>query len=498
MKVYSVDAEMRALLTICDSDLEVRNFVLARITEKHFAYNDCLLIWHRIHAQAKSGDPIPSSETLSIDPVLPETAQVLLQTKDQGYAKTEEDAHALIEQLEQYRKLRTMYDGMRMTLKQFKDDDDLHQNVDKMILDLDNMMMDVKSNAYNTNQIYYTGERDNSREIIKRIVTNEPPQKIKTGIEQFDSQAGGFSRKNVVTIAATTGGGKSVLAIQFCVNMVKLGHNVHLVGFEMDEDEYFGRMLSCVSQLPHHNIDMHTLSPKQMGTALKRWDDFSEEAKANGVSHGLLCPVQEMTPMNIDYFTRSDKLDVLIVDYIGLVGGHEKKQGWERLAEITREFKIVANQRNCVVILLAQLDEDTHTVKYSKAIRHYSSFVWQWAYDRGIAIARKEAGLPYILDITQSKVRNSPSFNFKLVADYEFMTLRDPTPQELGDAEELPAEKDKSQKSSTKTKDSDAISLKNVTSYKGKKSSGYGKPKKPPVKGLRGLQEDEDLSGDAI
>ncbi len=72
---------------------------------------------------------------------------------------------------------------------------------------------------------------------------------------------------------------------------------------------------------------------------------------------------------------------------------------------------------------MAQLDEDTNKVKYSKAMRHHSSYVWWWHYDEEAA----ESGR---VKVHQDKTRHCKKFNFDLLVDFENMRFLDEVPDE--------------------------------------------------------------------
>lgn len=216
----------------------------------------------------------------------------------------------------------------------------------------------------------------------------------------------------------------TVMAIQLSKNMSEAGYNVHLAGFEMTEEEYIGRMLACVTSTPHDVIDMRKWSDvQQKARILKKWNAWTKLLDSKGSVHGLLCPKEDLTPHQITHHVRAADTDVLIVDYIGLVAGHEKLQREERLSTLTREFKLLANKMNCVVIILAQMDEETQNIKYSKAIRHHSSFVWKWLFDRKSDQLDDEGRI--IIDLQQEKTRNVAAFDFKLVANFAKMQMYD-------------------------------------------------------------------------
>jgi hypothetical protein len=108
---------------------------------------------------------------------------------------------------------------------------------------------------------------------------------------------------------------------------------------------------------------------------------------------------------------------------VGLVAPEQKAAMWENLGDITRGFKAVARQNDCVVIVMAQLDEETNKVKYSKAMRHHSSYVWKWTYGE----EQEDSGR---ILVEQEKARHCRRFSFPLVVNFSNMSFLD-APEEF-------------------------------------------------------------------
>jgi len=157
------------------------------------------------------------------------------------------------------------------------------------------------------------------------------------------------------------------------------------------------------------------------------WREFNLKGHAMGASYNLLCPKTETSVPEIGFRVRSLKPDVIVLDYINLLTsstGADDAQ-WLQLGNISREAKLLANKLNCVVILLAQID-DTYNLRYSKAIKDHANFVMSWVRDEAAQIARR-------IVIKQQKARNAPLYPFELDDRFDIAQFRDPDQQDRTD-----------------------------------------------------------------
>ena len=60
---------------------------------------------------------------------------------------------------------------------------------------------------------------------------------------------------------------------------------------------------------------------------------------------------------------------IAIIDYIGLVKvENSRAQRWEQIGQISRELKIMANEYNVPIVVLAQLNRDVNANQQTTAI----------------------------------------------------------------------------------------------------------------------------------
>jgi len=415
MKTFSIKSELQAVGGICDGSDQIRATLLAALADGHFAGEETNELYVRLGSFQHQNRPIPNVKTLRLDPALTDNARDMLETAIEPLDSVE-SATALVDQLELYRKLRVIYNGTREVVDSIREPSP--RTVTKAIDALESIIMGARS-QYEEAALVTAGRGDNSQPVIDQVLDQTKPDRIITGFRQFDEATGGFARKDLVLVAATTGGGKSVMANQLAINAYLLqNRNVALVSFEMDEEEIYARIMSTLTEIPFEKIYLRRLSYRQLLRCRRAWETFTEHGKRNGCRFSVWCPTFEVTPAQVGAMLKPGCFDEVLIDYVGLVESDQKAALWENLGVITRGFKAVARNQNNVVIVMAQLDEETNKVKYSKAMRHHSSYVWKWKYE-------EEQEETNEVTVEMDKARHCRRFNLELLANFSVMSFTD-------------------------------------------------------------------------
>ena len=212
----------------------------------------------------------------------------------------------------------------------------------------------------------------------------------------------------------------SLFAVNLLERQYRLGYNVVLVSYEMTDQEVLIRLLSNIGEVDMNQLQNNKLTPPEINRVTSAWREFNLEGYERTNGYHIICPKSETTVPEIGFRVRNLKPDVLILDYINLLGssmGSAEAQ-WQKLGDISREAKILANKLNCVVILLAQID-DAYNLRYSKAIKDHANFVMAWIRD-------DTSKTSHIINIKQIKARNAPLYDFPLGEKFEWGQFRDP------------------------------------------------------------------------
>jgi len=404
---------MQILKTILDSPKKSQ--ILSQVTAEHFGGEDSLNIFNRIKLYIDSSKPIPSSIILQNDESLDDSARALISNPTNQSLSTEGDIEEALQRLRKYRKIRILYGvleyvttGLSSTSPQIED---ILGKIETSLLSCrsDSNEEEMKHYSYhNVDELKKEIEEDLEEDVQKDV--------IPSGLKEFDSKTG-LRRKNSLVIASVPGGGKSTLALQMAILQYEKGYNVCFCNYEMSELEVRYRILSNTSRINHTEINFKRLNKAKKQLIADRFEEWLASSKA-GNRFTLFTPQRDLTMFDIGAEIKPYKYDVVYVDYISLLKSNPKKAMWENLGDHARSAKLVANNLNAAVILLAQYDDQQNKLKYSQAIQANANFVWAWEYGE----KEKESD---IIEIKQLKARNAPTYNFYLQKDFSICTFKD-------------------------------------------------------------------------
>ena len=181
---------------------------------------------------------------------------------------------------------------------------------------------------------------------------------VPTSLAAIDDQLDGGGREGeLIAIGARPGMGKTALALTIADNVALLGHSVGILSMEMPK-----------AQVQKRRVSMHSRIPLKK---LKRpeWLSDSEWSTMSGsVEHLGKLPVfvSDQSGLTINHMRskarslkRRNGLRLLIVDYIGLAEGTDRKANRTiQLAEVSRGLKNLAKELGITILLLCQLNRE--------------------------------------------------------------------------------------------------------------------------------------------
>ncbi|WP_248769155.1 replicative DNA helicase [Pseudomonas sp. MWU12-2345] len=181
---------------------------------------------------------------------------------------------------------------------------------------------------------------------------------LSTGLVDLDKLIRGLRKKTVTIVAGLPGSGKTTLGLQIAQHIACSGAGVGMVfSLEMPEEEIGNRALASIG-----SIDLRVLDNGQLQD-----DDWPRLTSAvNKIMDAPLYISDKsgLTVARIRSICRQVKrkhgLDVVVIDYIGLIGSDGK--AFNRTAElgkISTDIVNIAKELEVPVILLAQLNRDS-------------------------------------------------------------------------------------------------------------------------------------------
>ncbi len=415
------DLEKLALRTIC-ADQPASQFLLGSVTEAHFGNPQLRGVYKRIANIARLKSQILTWPEILVDGTIPEAIRESLQSYDREIPVNIPNCRRLVAQLDHYRKLRVLYQTVKTVDEAFQNDK--VEDVDALLQSVNEQLTMARSTK-NETRLFHYGVGNNTTGIVKDILYGDNNKNyIPTGIQTFDRQNRGIFRGSLFTIAATTGGGKTTLALQLQHNFASFGAKVCLVSLEMNETEIARRNLANWSGVNLSELlKGRDMRPEFKQKVQESYKARVVEMKTKGSRESVYVPDEDVGIEEIMFTLKPYNYDVVIIDYISLLKGADGDDQWRRLGAIARFAKIYANNTNTIVVLLAQLS-DEGAIRYSKAVQEHSSNFWAWIYDQ----RARETGTIFV---QQYKARNQKAFPFYLKEEFGTMVIRDLTDQEI-------------------------------------------------------------------
>lgn len=423
----NIEAEQQAIITMMNSSEENKHLagkLLGVLTPDHFGTDSGNEVMAKISGRLRAGRDLPKRKMFLMDAALSDDAKEFLRNIEVTPLKDDTSIEDLIETLKFHRKIRKIVVAAREMVEGCKKA--TIETVKQLEGKLDQLTMDVKGGD-NASKIITFGAGDHSvaDSVVTRILSRDDSKRIKTGFPYFDGRAGGFKKSHAVLIAGPSGGGKSALANQLLINMYmkEPHHKTLFISFEMDDEECVARMCSNVAGIDFAKVEQKKLDPNEAGMLTKEVDRFHKIGEEHDSWFKVWPPDEDLTASNVISYARPIKPDVIVVDYIGLLGqDNPKEEQWRALGAAMRQFKMAAKKLGCCIIVLAQFDQDAMVVKYARALREHSNIMWCWTYNE----EEKESGIVTIMQTPPfGKNRNAEPFNFRLRYELKFMRIHD-------------------------------------------------------------------------
>lgn len=234
----------------------------------------------------------------------------------------------------------------------------LKTKLTKAINDLSNGEKSIDIISYinkDSEKLYEKLELKNStiatEEMFEYLEYMNKAERLCTGIKELDNLLGGIQRGNLIIISARASSGKTTFAIQTALNMANKKHKVLFISLEMNSEELAIKIYSRLSQ-----IDSRDILYKNMENMDKLSKSVGEFTEMNFTIDDRTQYIEDILS-NIKMLKSQNKVDVVFIDYIGLIKTREKSFSRENeVSKISRDLKLVARECNIPIVLLAQLN----------------------------------------------------------------------------------------------------------------------------------------------
>lgn len=209
---------------------------------------------------------------------------------------------------------------------------------------------------------------------------------IPTLLPGLDKYTLGWRPGQMITVAARTGVGKSVFAVNCATAAVAAGQSVLMFSLEMSKDELRDRIVSSVSGVPINKLKRGDLSDPDDRARVVEVLDMYRDAKLI-LNTSTEVSIASIAAEATKVANSPTGLDMIIVDYLQLINHKSSTNGTREtvVAEISRNIKLLAKKFEVPIMVLAQLnragstDPDTpptkDNIRESNAIAQDSDIV---------------------------------------------------------------------------------------------------------------------------
>lgn len=196
---------------------------------------------------------------------------------------------------------------------------------------------------------------------LDRMRASGAPPGLRTGFYDLDKTLGGLRKSELIILAARPSMGKTALAWQIAANAATMFHeslgdrraNVYFVSLEMGRSSVVQRHLSSVAEVDGHRLSRGRHSDAEQERVYQAARDASEV-------NLTLCDAPSLTLQQIRSKVRRNAdmhgIDLLVVDYIGIVKVTGKLDRHLQVGEISAGLKTLARELDIPVLALSQLN----------------------------------------------------------------------------------------------------------------------------------------------
>lgn len=193
------------------------------------------------------------------------------------------------------------------------------------------------------------------RELCEQYKENyfrERPPKPKTGFYKLDSILWELEAGDVTVIGARPAVGKSAFIMQMILQMAERKWRVGYFNLEMNENQVYERMISCISGLSLTRI-------RRAVNFLNDEQQIFEKANQTLNEYDIDVITGSAKISDIRKSCKHRKYDVVVIDYLQLISG-DRQYGnrASEVGEISKAIKGIARDFKVPVIVLSQLNRD--------------------------------------------------------------------------------------------------------------------------------------------
>ncbi len=198
-----------------------------------------------------------------------------------------------------------------------------------------------------------TGNLARIEELMKNrgAVTGVP-----TGFSELDKRTAGLQPTDLILIAARPSMGKTSFALNIATNAaVRHGKAVAVFSLEMGKEQLANRILSAEALIPSEKMRVGDLDLNDAQRLVQTMDKISKADIYIDDTPGITIAEIRAKCRRLKL---KNQLDLVVIDYLQLMGGTNRESRQQEVSENSRLLKILAKELEVPVITLSQLNRE--------------------------------------------------------------------------------------------------------------------------------------------
>lgn len=294
----------------------------------------------------------------------------------------------------------------RKELREAKIYRDLIQKWEAMEMDIRRGSAEINELSLTIESISHDGgkpkrtKKDMLNQIIDEMEGKSKQESFGTGLLKLDrTLKGGMHRGELMTVAAETGGGKSILLVQSAVANLLDGKSVLFFSLEMSGEDVFRRMAANMAGVPIREMEDYK---DKYGSELPKVSNAIGELLKMKISVvDCIYDIDEIEA-EISRASSCGEADVVVVDYLQIINMPDNDNRENAISEAARRLKNAAGKHKAVILTASQLNDDGK-LRESRAIGMHSDQVVHIEHlkERSRIVVKKNRRGPrnYLIDV---------------------------------------------------------------------------------------------------
>ena len=190
-------------------------------------------------------------------------------------------------------------------------------------------------------------------------IQDDESKLIKTGFDGIDILAGGLTRGEITVVGGRPGHGKTTFLVNLLANMVGAGYRCVLFNRELPNSELLKKLIALESGKLSYSMIRKGIFDGTGIKELERTKQFIIK-KYNSKMLRMYDNIRDFAKASAE--VKKFKPDVILDDYIQLISPTRQiEQRRLQLESLVNDYKWLAKEHKCVVVLASQLNRSLET-----------------------------------------------------------------------------------------------------------------------------------------